>query len=224
MGCLAGFIVTFLGASIFNLLGGVPFIPLQTLYINFTTQVFEAIGLGYGKPGNDLMKQRPRPSTEPILDRAALMWLSFAGLILGATTLGVIAWANDHRGEAIAHTMGMTTFAIANVYWALTVKDDRRSVFSLDTFDDRRLVLMTGMSAVAILLGTQLGLLNRLLDTVGLDLHEWLICIASAATIVVVSEIRKFMLRRREAQNPDAGADAVAADAVKAPTAATAAA
>ncbi|MGO9976861.1 MAG: HAD-IC family P-type ATPase [Solirubrobacteraceae bacterium] len=49
MGCLAGFIVTFLGASIFNVLGGVPFIPLQTLYVNFTTQVFEAVGLGYGK-------------------------------------------------------------------------------------------------------------------------------------------------------------------------------
>ena len=31
MGCLFGFIVTFLGASIFNIVGGVPFLPLQTL-------------------------------------------------------------------------------------------------------------------------------------------------------------------------------------------------
>ena len=51
MGCLVGFIVTFLGASIFNIVGGVPFVPLQTLYINFTTQVLQAIGLGYGQPG-----------------------------------------------------------------------------------------------------------------------------------------------------------------------------
>jgi Ca2+-transporting ATPase len=136
----------------------------------------------------------------------------------------VIAWANDHRGEAIAHTMGMTTFAIANVYWALTVKDDRRSVFSLDTFDDRRLVMMTGMSAVAILLGTQLGLLNRLLDTVGLDLHQWLICIAAAGTIVVVSEIRKLMLRRRDAETTDGGADADPPDAATVAGAAAAAA
>ena len=48
MGVLVGFIVTFLGASIFNIVGGVPFVPLQTLYMNFTTQVLEAIGLGYG--------------------------------------------------------------------------------------------------------------------------------------------------------------------------------
>ena len=37
MGCLFGFIVSFLGASIFNIAGGVPFLPLQTLWINFTT-------------------------------------------------------------------------------------------------------------------------------------------------------------------------------------------
>ena len=51
MGSLFGYIVTFLGASIFNILGGVPFLPLQTLWINFTTLLFQAIGLGYGQAG-----------------------------------------------------------------------------------------------------------------------------------------------------------------------------
>jgi P-type Ca2+ transporter type 2C len=54
MGALAGLIITFLGASIFNVVGGVPFLPLQTLWLNFTTQVFQAIGLGYGKPSEGL--------------------------------------------------------------------------------------------------------------------------------------------------------------------------
>ena len=50
IGCLFGFIVSFLGSSILELLGGVPFLPLQTLWINFTTLLFQAIGLGYGHP------------------------------------------------------------------------------------------------------------------------------------------------------------------------------
>jgi Ca2+-transporting ATPase len=50
MGALAGLILTFLGASILNIASGVPFLPLQTLWVNFTTQVFQAIGLGYGEP------------------------------------------------------------------------------------------------------------------------------------------------------------------------------
>ena len=42
MASLFGFIGTFLGASIFNILGGIPFLPLQTLWINFTVDVFQA--------------------------------------------------------------------------------------------------------------------------------------------------------------------------------------
>ena len=64
MGCLFGFIVTFLGSSILNILGGVPFLPLQTLWINFTTLLFQAIGLGYGQPSDGLM-QRLTATTGP---------------------------------------------------------------------------------------------------------------------------------------------------------------
>ena len=46
MAVLFGFIATFLGASIFNILAGIPFLPLQTLWVNFTVDVFQAIGLG----------------------------------------------------------------------------------------------------------------------------------------------------------------------------------
>ena len=53
-------IVTFLGASILNIASGIPFLPLQTLWVNFTTQVFQSIGLGYGAPSEGLMERRPR--------------------------------------------------------------------------------------------------------------------------------------------------------------------
>ena len=50
MGVLFGLVFTFLGVAIGNIVGGVAFVPLQTLWINFSTQVFQAVGLGYGEP------------------------------------------------------------------------------------------------------------------------------------------------------------------------------
>ena len=145
MGVLVGFIVTFLGASIFNIVGGVPFVPLQTLYVNFTTQVLQAIGLGYGRPGEGLMKRKPRPSDEPILPRPLLIWVGIAGLVLGGATLGVIGWADDHYGNsAVARTMGLTTFAISNVIFSLTTRDEQRSIFSLEVLEDRMFLLCSG--------------------------------------------------------------------------------
>src|SRR4029078_3475872 len=75
MGVLVGFIVTFLGASIFNIVGGVPFVPLPTLYGNFTTPVLQAIRLGYGRPAAGTVQRRRRPAYEQILPRDLLMWV-----------------------------------------------------------------------------------------------------------------------------------------------------
>ena len=88
MACLFGFIGTFLGASIFNILGGMPFLPLQTLWINFTVDMFQAIGLGYGKAREGLMEDPPRPKDQPILPRPLLVWLVFVGLVMAVGTLG----------------------------------------------------------------------------------------------------------------------------------------
>jgi Ca2+-transporting ATPase len=198
MGVLIGFIVTFLGASIFNVVGGVPFVPLQTLYVNFTTQVLQAIGLGYGRPAEGLMKRKPRAADERILPRPLLLWVGVAGLVLGGATLGVIAWADDYYdSSAIARTMGLTTFAISNVLFSLTTRNERRSVFSLDVLEDRMFLLCTGGSLLAILFGTELGIFHRILGTVHLTLHQWLICIVVGLAIVPVSEARRLLLQRR---------------------------
>jgi Ca2+-transporting ATPase len=217
MGVLVGFIVTFLGASIFNVVGGVPFLPLQTLWVNFTTQVFQAVGLGYGKPSEGLMARQPRDPEKPILTRSLLVWLAIAGLVMGAGTLGVIWWAEDHHGAAIARTMGLTTFALANLFFSFEARDERRSVFSLDFLEDRKFLVFSGASLAAIVFGTELGLFQRILHTVSLTFHQWLVCIVVAFAIVVAAEVRKSLARRRDAakgeteEAADAGVSAVAA-------------
>ena len=197
MGNLIAYIVTFLGASIFSIAAGVPFLPLQTLWMNFTTQIFQSIGLGYGRPAPGLMQRKPRPVDQPILSRDQYVWLSIVGLVVGVGTLGVIAWAEHTSTLEVARTMGLTTFSLFCLLRSLTVKDEVRSVFSLDTFDDPRFLQMTGLSAGAIVFATELGLFQKILKTESLDLNQWLICLVVSLSIIVVSEIRKFVLRRR---------------------------
>jgi P-type Ca2+ transporter type 2C len=49
----------------------------------------------------------------------------------------------------------------------------------------------------AIVLGTELRLFQKILHTVSLTFHQWLLCIVVASAIVAASEIRKLLLRRR---------------------------
>jgi P-type Ca2+ transporter type 2C len=199
MGVLTGMIVTFLGSSILNIASGIPFLPLQTLWVNFTTQVFQSVGLGYGTPSEGLMERRPRKPERPILGRADTRWFVIAGLVMAVATLAVIAGAEHSHGKELARTMGVSTFAIANLLFSFTARDELRSVFSPDTFRDRTFLATSLMSAAAILFVTELGFFQRVFDTVELTGNQWLICIGAGAAIVAVSEAWKLVLRRREA-------------------------
>ena len=140
MASLFGFIATFLGASIFNILGGVPFLPLQTLWINFTVTVFQAVGLGYSKPRAGLMAEAPRPKDAQILPRPLFLWLAFIGLIFAAITLPLIVWAEGAYDEIVAHTMGLVTFSLLHVFFSLETADEERSIFSSQLIENPTLL------------------------------------------------------------------------------------
>ncbi|HWK28359.1 MAG TPA: cation-transporting P-type ATPase [Solirubrobacter sp.] len=199
MGALAGMILTFLGASILNVVSGIPFTPLQTLWVNFTTQVFQAIGLGYGRAGDGLMERSPRKPDRPILRRADTRWFVVAGVVMAVATLAVAAGAEHDGSEQLARTMALTTFAIANLLFSFTARDERHSIFNLDTFNDRTFVLCSLLSAAAIVLATELRFLQRILDTIELSGRQWLICIGAGATVVLASELWKLVRRHSEA-------------------------
>jgi Ca2+-transporting ATPase len=142
------------------------------------------------------MARKPRDKDEAVLPNPLLVWLAVVGFIMGAATLGVISWATDPHGLLLARTMGFTTFALAHVFFAVSTKDERRSMFNLDTFADKPLLIAIGAAVGIIILSTTLAPLQRLLDTGPLELEQWLVCIGAALLIVVVSELRKLLFHQ----------------------------
>ena len=179
MACLFGFIGTFLGASIFNILGGVPFLPLQTLWINFTVDIFQAIGLGYGKPREGLMEEAPRPkdgrSCPGPVHLAAVV-----GLVVAVRRSASSSGRPTAYGEAVAHTMGLVTFSLFHLFFSLETANEERTLFSSELLENPTLLKTSGLSLLTIFLATTFGPLQRLLDTVELNVDQWAICIVVA--------------------------------------------
>jgi Ca2+-transporting ATPase len=191
MAGLFGYIGTFLGASLLNVLGGIPFLPLQTMWLNFTVNVFQGVGLGYGKPREGLMEVPPRPKTQQIMPRRLTIRLVADGLLMAAGTLIVLSWGGSSFGDTVARTMGMTTFALFRLFSSLEEADDRESVFAGGLLSNRPLLIGTGISVLTIVLATSFGFLQNLLDTTNLTADQWAICILVALSIIVVEEVRK---------------------------------
>jgi len=215
MGVLAGMVIAFLGAAIFNVASGVLFVPLQTLWLNFTTQVFQAVGLGYGKFADNLMDRKPRKADEEILDAWRFAWIATAGLIMAIGTVGVGWYLDDRYGAAVSRTGALTVFSIFNLVFSFTALDEKRTMFSLEGFSDRKFLLTTGLSIAAIVMGTELNVFNRFFQTTGLTRAQWGACLVIPLSLIAASEAWKWYLRR---QSP---AQAMSSAAVPSPVSGT---
>jgi Ca2+-transporting ATPase len=195
MGCLFGFISLFLGAGVFNVLSGAPFLPVQSLYVNFTTDVFQSVGLGLGKETPGVMERPPRAKESKVLPLRLAVRLVCYGALMGGATLLVIHLVAQSRDDTTARTMGLVTFSMFNLLFALTTNDEFRSVFSRDLLENTTLIKTTAFSVLATYLVTGPDFMNRLFQTVSLDTSQWLICVATALSIIVVSEVEKLIRR-----------------------------
>ena len=94
--------------------------------------------------------------------------------------------------------MAVTVFSLMNVAIGLSARSQTRTIFSRDLISDRRQLTLYGGTLLAIILATELAFLQRILDTTSLTGGQWLVCLLLAAGLIVVEEITKLVLRRRE--------------------------
>jgi len=197
MGMLCAFIITYLGAAFFGILGGIPFTAMVVLFVNFLIQVPIAIALGFDKPSPGLMDRKPRPLSQPVLSRSQWVRLIFMGLLVAIGTLAVEWMYNTPESQALAATMGMVVFSLFNVAFGLSARSETGTVFVRDTVGDRRQLQLYGLALLLTVLATELGFLQRILGTVSiLGEYRWLLCIALALALLLVDEVVKFFMRR----------------------------
>ncbi len=197
---LFAWILMFLGAAIFNILGGVPLQPLQVLLVKFSIVIFLAVGLGLGNPTPGLMQRSPRKANEPVLPMGLALRLGVQGLVRAASTLVVIVLATSvwSLNDTVAQTMAFATFCFACIFYAFESNDELRSVFSRQTLESDRLIKMSAWAVLLVLLITWLDFANRLFATTSLTVWQWVICIVFASAVLWTTEIEKFFLRRAE--------------------------
>jgi Ca2+-transporting ATPase len=195
MSALVAFIASYLLAAVFLILGGVPFTPMVVLWINFLVQVPIAVALGFDKPARGLMEHKPRPLRQPILSRGQWVRVTFIGLLMAVATILVEAAYDD---TTVAATMGFVLFSLFNIALGLTSHSETGTVFDRDIISDRRQLALMGLALLMTILPTQLDFMERILGLTGLSGNQWLIVIGLSLALILVDEVIKLFLRRRQ--------------------------
>jgi P-type Ca2+ transporter type 2C len=94
---LVAFVLTFLGATLFDLAAGQPFTPVQILWINFLVNAPFGVALGFDQQTPGLMERYPRPRGESILTRALMDTCALVGMSIAVANMDGKADRNSPR-------------------------------------------------------------------------------------------------------------------------------
>ncbi len=200
-----------------------PLTAIQLLWLNLVTDGAPALALAMEKGDPDIMDQKPRAKSEPIVNRSmglgiviqtimqtsavlgafvmGLVWHLEAGAIIpdGANVISYVL-AHDWRGVDVqtAETMAFVTLSLCELFRAYTVRSERASIFTIGIFSNKYMQYAVGASIALVVIVCAVPFLQPIFNTHFLSGREWALVLGLALMPAVAEEITKFFLRRSE--------------------------
>ncbi|RPJ18689.1 MAG: cation-translocating P-type ATPase, partial [Chloroflexi bacterium] len=198
-----------------------PLTAIQLLWLNLITDGAPALALAVEKGDPDIMQQKPRAKSEPIVNRSMMLGLGVQTIaqtaaVLTAFALGLI-WhleagativgnpityliQHDWRGVDVqtAETMAFVTLSLCELFRAYTVRSERASLFQIGVFSNRYMQYAVGLSILLLVLVVSVPFLQPIFNTHFPTLREWSVVIGLALIPATAEEITKFFLRRNK--------------------------
>ena len=190
--CNAAEIWTILIAPMIGL--PIPLLPIHLLWINLVTDGLPGLALSNEKAEADIMKIPPRRPGESIFAHGLGFHVLWVGVLMGAITLGVQAWAIT-SGDSHWQTMVFCTLCFSQMAHVLAIRSDRHSLFEKGFFSNIPLLGAVLLTFVLQLLIVYVPSLQLIFSTAPLSSTELLICIGSASIILVAVETEKIVKR-----------------------------
>jgi Ca2+-transporting ATPase len=172
-----------------------PLLPIHILWINLVTDGLPGLALTNQPQEARLMQRPPRPPQESLFAHGMWQHILLIGLLIGALSLGVQAWAID-QGVSHWQTMVFTVLTFSQLVHVLVIRNDRESLLTTALFENPALigaVLLTVLLQLAVIYVPEL---NPIFHTAPLPLPDLLICLALPMVVLVCVEGEKWLLRR----------------------------
>ena len=194
-----------------------PLTVMQILSIDLGTDMMPALGLGTELPEKGIMDQPPRSLKSRLLNGKlfvkAFLWY---GMLEGVICMIAYYYANwVHGWPAVplatsgivyqqATTMTLASIVFCQIGAVLNCRTERESVFSVGVFKNKRVLLGIGVELVLICALSYVPFLQGIFNTAPLAWSDWLMLAILPFPILLLEELRKFIVRRMK-QNRKGG-------------------
>jgi len=171
-----------------------PLMVAQILWIHLICDGPSDIVLGFEPKEEGIMDEKPKPLSEPILNR---LGLSLIGVISVASALVGLAFFGhywlSHGNETAARSFAFGSFAINSMIYIFAYRSLRRSIFRVGSLrQNKPLAWAVAAGLITALAAILLPQLRALLGVVPLDPSQWALIAAVALGLLAVVEAGKY--------------------------------
>jgi len=182
--------------------GGVvlPLLATQILWINLITDGAPALALGVDPADDRTMNRPPRPRSEGVITRRMWFGIFFVGLIMAGGTLAILDFSlpsgliEGSGSLEHAQTMAFTTLTMFQLFNVFNARSDETSAFH-GLFVNRWLSAAVAFSLLLQVAVVYVPFLQEAFSTVSLSGRDWLLCAATASSVLWLRELQKIVMR-----------------------------
>jgi Ca2+-transporting ATPase len=193
-------------ATIFNINDGVALFPMQLLFCKFFVVVTVVIGFIVDVPDPGVMQRPPRKPGTKIVTRPQIIRWVISGFIVALSALLVLDLGPDKPSTthgSVSMTMAFAVVAFSAVNLGVVMRREREAPWSSPVFPYLGWIILGWALTWA---AVELGMLQRLLDTVSLTGGQWAVVLGlSLLAPAVVWADKVFQLRRQDASSGSVG-------------------
>jgi len=194
---LVVFVLTFLGATLFNIAAGEPFTPAQVLWIHFFVNAPFGFALGFDRETPGLMTLHPKRRGQGVLTKSVMVTVGLVGLLMSVALLALIEFGKSHfHSVAIGQSIAFTSFALMLIVAAFECRSETATIFTTATFDSKQMNRAAFGEFIVAVAVTQLEFFRRLLDTTDLTMKQWRWALIPAVALLLLWELGKLIARR----------------------------
>ncbi|PKV75176.1 cation-translocating P-type ATPase [Pontibacter ramchanderi] len=186
-----------------------PLIATQLLWINLLTDSLPAVALGMDPGDPDVMQEKPRDPKESFFTGIAGWRVMGGGLLIGVLTIFAFWFGYYEHGyspfdKAVptetlenARTLAFMTLVASQLFYALAMRHQTKSIFQLGLFSNRYLLgaILIGLGLQLIVIATPF--MREAFNLTILDTQGWWMVLLLGLVPLLVNELGKIYLRAR---------------------------
>ncbi|MBN1833057.1 MAG: cation-translocating P-type ATPase [Deltaproteobacteria bacterium] len=182
-----------------------PLLATQILWINLLTDSLPAVALGMDPGDPDVMKERPRSPGESFFAGGAGFNVVSGGILIGLITLLAFWYGYLIHGYTpfnsqvpsgvvdYARTMAFMTIISSQLFYSLSFRHDRKSIFTIGIFSNKYLIGAISTAMVLQLLVINIPALQNAFRLKMLDIKDWIIMLAAGLIPLAFREVLKLL-------------------------------